>query len=56
MEKFSVDIKLKRRKEKEKDIVNVIGDEENVLDEKENILNLEEEYMKDVNDEELRES
>jgi len=55
MEQFSVDIKFPRSTDPDPDIVTVIGAEENVLDAKEHLLNLEEEYMQDVDDEELRE-
>jgi len=56
MEQFSVDIKFPRSTDPDPDIVTVIGAEDNVLDAKEHLLNLEEEYMQDVNDAELRES
>ncbi|PNF18399.1 Vigilin [Cryptotermes secundus] len=56
MEQYSVDIKFPRSTDTDPNIVTVIGAEENVLDARDCLLNLEEEYMQDVNDAEMRES
>lgn len=56
MEQYGVDIKFPRSTDTDPNIVTVIGAEENVLDARDCLLNLEEEYMQDVNEAEIRES
>jgi predicted PilT family ATPase len=55
MEYFSVNIKFPRSIDQNRDMVTVIGAEENVLGAIEHLFNLEEEYMQDVDDAELME-
>ncbi|XP_063232691.1 vigilin [Bacillus rossius redtenbacheri] len=56
MEQFSVDIRFPRSTDPDPNMVTIIGSEDNVLDAKDHILNLEEEYLQDISEIELRES
>ncbi|KAJ8878272.1 hypothetical protein PR048_018849 [Dryococelus australis] len=56
MEQYSVDIRFPRNTDPDPNIVTIIGNEENVLDAKDYVLNLEEEYLQDISEVELRDS
>ncbi|XP_018320346.1 vigilin [Agrilus planipennis] len=56
MEDFKVDIKFPRPDDPDPSVVVISGQEENVADAKDHLLNLEEEYMQDVQEQELRDS
>ncbi|XP_076653827.1 satellite-binding protein 1 Dp1 isoform X2 [Halictus rubicundus] len=48
MDEFTVDIKFPRKTDPDKNLVTIVGTEENVADAKDRLLNLTEEYIQDV--------
>ncbi|XP_014294647.1 vigilin [Halyomorpha halys] len=56
MEKFQVEIKFPRSTDPNPNLVTIIGQDENVLDAKEHLRSLEDEYLDDVEEQEMREA
>ncbi|XP_046605985.1 vigilin [Neodiprion virginianus] len=56
MDEFKVDIRFPRNTDPDPNIVTIMGSEDNINDAKEHLLNLEEEYLQDVSENEIRNS